>query len=175
VRPPWFYGPPQPARQTEFFEMIRRGRVPLVGGGGNLRSMVYVDNLCQGLLLCGESARARGQTYWIADRWPYAMSQIVDTIERVMAEDFGFRVSGRRIRVPNIVSDVAWLGDLALQAAGLYVQKLHVLSEMNMNIACSIAKAETELGYAPGIDLEEGMRRSLQWCVDTGALDPDSD
>jgi len=39
-----------------------------------------------------------------------------------------------------------------------------VLSEMNKNIACSVEKAEQELGYAPAIELEEGMRRSLAWC-----------
>ena len=39
---------------------------------------------------------------------------------------------------------------------------------MNKTIACSVAKAERELGYRPGVALEEGMRRSLQWCVDRG-------
>src|SRR5262245_60480968 len=49
IRAPWFYGPNQPARQTLFFKMIRDGKVPVVGNGRNLRSMAYVDNLCQGL------------------------------------------------------------------------------------------------------------------------------
>ena len=40
-------------------------------------------------------------------------------------------------------------------------QKIHVLSEMNKTIACSIEKAGRELGYDPQIELEEGMRRSL--------------
>jgi nucleoside-diphosphate-sugar epimerase len=43
-----------------------------------------------------------------------------------------------------------------------------VLSEMNKTIACSIARAEKELGYRPAVDLEEGMRRSLAWCVAKG-------
>ncbi len=30
VRPPWFYGPHQPPRQTTFFTMVRNGRVPRV-------------------------------------------------------------------------------------------------------------------------------------------------
>ena len=28
VRPPWFYGPHQPARQTTFFTMVKNGEVP---------------------------------------------------------------------------------------------------------------------------------------------------
>ena len=34
VRPPWFYGPWQPPRQTRFFRMIRTGRFPVFGDGG---------------------------------------------------------------------------------------------------------------------------------------------
>ncbi len=70
VRPPWFYGPNQPPRQTLFFRMIRAGKAPIVGSGRNLRSMSYIDNLCQGLLLAAMTPRANGQTYWIADRRP---------------------------------------------------------------------------------------------------------
>ncbi len=51
-----------------------------------------------------------------------------------------------------------------IQRLGLYQQKIHVLSEMNKNIACSVEKAQRELGYAPTVELEEGMRRSLAWC-----------
>jgi nucleoside-diphosphate-sugar epimerase len=58
--------------------------------------------------------------------------------------------------------------DAALQSLGQYNQKIHVLSEMNKNIACSIAKAEKELGYQPKIALEEGMRRSIEFCLNKG-------
>ena len=50
VRPPWFYGPFQPARQTTFFRMVRTGRFPVIGDGRQRRSMVYVDNLVQGVV-----------------------------------------------------------------------------------------------------------------------------
>ena len=34
--------------------------------------------------------------------------------------------------------------------------------------ACSVARAERELGYQPTVALEEGMRRSLKWCAANG-------
>ena len=168
IRPPWFYGPHQPARQTLFFEMVRDGKAPLVGPGTNLRSMTYLDNLCQGLLLAAANPAARGQIYWIADRQPYPMTEIIDTIERLLETEFGARCAHRRLRLPGLASEVAYGADAALQKLGLYQQKIHVLSEMNKTIACSVARAERELGYRPTIALEEGMRRSLQWCVDRG-------
>jgi nucleoside-diphosphate-sugar epimerase len=170
IRPPWFYGPGQPARQDLFFSMIRRGKAPLVGSGANRRSMAYVDNICQGLLLCERVDRAKNNTYWIADRRPYPMTEIIDTIERVLERDFGMTVAHKRMRLPGFASEVALAADATLQAVGLYHQKIHVLSEMNKTIACSIAKAERELGYDPKIELEEGMRRSVASVLDRGGV-----
>ena len=168
VRPPWFYGPHQPLRQVLFFSMIRSGNMPIVGSGNNLRSMAYTDNLCEGLLLAGFVEKARGEIYWIADARPYSMNEIVDTVERLLEQEFKFTVAYKRLRLPGIVSEVARAADAALQSVGLYNQKIHVLSEMNKTIACSIAKAEKDLGYRPKVELEEGMRRSLAWCIEQG-------
>jgi nucleoside-diphosphate-sugar epimerase len=128
-----------------------------------MRSMAYTDNICQGLLLCEKHEAARGQVYWIADENPYEMRQIIDTIERVMERDFRIPVAHKRIRLPGFVSDLARMVDWILQKLGLYHQKIHVLSEMNRNIACSVDKAKRELGYQPEVALEEGMRRSIEW------------
>jgi len=170
VRPPWFYGPGQPARQSRFFAMVKTGRAPIVGDGENRRSMAYIDNICQGLLLGESHDAANGQTYWIADRRPYSMNEIVDTIERLLEIEFGLTVAHRRMKLPHFVSDVARLADGLLQSLGLYQQEIHVLSEMNATIACSIDKACNELGYSPRVDLEEGMRRSIAWALSNTAL-----
>lgn len=166
VRPPWFYGPDQPARQTLFFSMIRKGGAPIVGSGNNLRSMGYVDNLAQGILLAAIRPHAAGQTYWIADERPYTMNEIVDTIERLLEFEFKLPVAHKRLRLPGLASEVAQISDFLLQSFGLYHQKIHILSEMNKTIACSVQKAQSELGYAPRVSLEEGMRRSIRWCLD---------
>lgn len=166
VRPPWFYGPDQPPRQTLFFSMIRNGGAPIVAGGNHLRSMGYVDNLAQGIMLAAVQPGAAGEVYWIADERPYTMNEIVDTVERLMEHEFKMPVKHKRLRLPGIASAVAQVSDFMLQSLGLYHQKIHVLSEMNKTIACSIEKARTELGYRPTVALEEGMRRSIQWCLD---------
>jgi nucleoside-diphosphate-sugar epimerase len=173
VRPPWFYGPFQPPRQTLFFEMIRDGKGPIVGSGENRRSMGYIENLAQGLQLAALTPAANGEVYWIADEKPYTMKEILDTIEQLMETEFGFRVAHQRLRLPGLASDVAFAVDWTLQRLGIYHQKIHVLSEMNKTIACSIEKAKRELGYRPTVALEEGMRRSIHWCVEQGLLRPD--
>lgn len=161
IRAPWFYGPQQPLRQKLFFEMIRDGKAPLVGGGDNLRSMAYIGNLAQGLILAAVRPIAAGQTYWIADERPYSMNEIIGTIERLLETEFNQKCKHRRMRLPGVVSEIAYLADWCIQSLGHYIQKIHVLSEMNKTIACSVEKAKRELSYKPAVALEEGMRRSL--------------
>jgi len=168
TRPCWFYGPEQPPRQSTFFQMIRQGKAPIVGDGEARRSMSYVDNTAQGLLLAAGSERAAGETYWLADQRPYSMNEIIDTVENLLENEFGMDVAHDRMRLPSVASEVALAVDATLQRAGLYHQKIHVLSEMNKTIACSVDKAERELGYRPGVELREGMRRSIAWCLENG-------
>lgn len=170
VRAPWFYGPEQPARQTRFFSMIKAGRFPILGGGRNRRSMGYVDSLAYGILLAANAAQAAGRIYWLADERPYPMKEIVDTVGDVLREDFGMEVKPGTVRLPAMIADMARLGDWMIQKAGFYNQELHVLSEMNLTIACTIDRAKRELGYRPLVDLREGMRRSVKWCLDRGIV-----
>lgn len=163
IRAPWFYGPFQPPRQTLFFTMIRDGKAPIVGGGRNRRSMAFTDNLCQGLLLAAASPRAAGKLYWIADERPYTMCEVIDGVERLLEQEFNVPCRHKRLRLPGSASEAAWVVDKFLQSLGFYHQKVHVLSEMNKTIACSVRTAQDELGYRPTVSLEEGMRRSLTW------------
>jgi nucleoside-diphosphate-sugar epimerase len=158
LRPCWFYGPNQPLRQTRFFTMIKGGHPIVVGKGDNLRSMSYVDNIVQALLLAERTEQAAGHTYWIADRRPYSFIEVLETVARVLG------VSIRPRYLPRVTSDVARFVDSLVQMAGLYNQEIHVAGELAATIAVSIDAAVRDLGYDPEIELEEGMRRSVAWC-----------
>jgi nucleoside-diphosphate-sugar epimerase len=162
LRPCWFYGPNQPLRQTTFFKMIKAGHPPVVGKGDNLRSMSYVDNTVQGLLLARSVEKAAGQTYWITDNRPYSFIEILETVARILG------VSIRPRYLPKVTGDLARFADSLVQMTGLYNQEVHVLGELGESIAVSIEKARRELGYDPAIELEEGMRRSIDWCRSMG-------
>jgi nucleoside-diphosphate-sugar epimerase len=115
-------------------------------------------------------AKAAGNIYWIADRTPYTMNEIVETIEKVLEGDFQIPVAHKVKKLPGIASSVAFGIDAFTQSIGVYLQKIHVLSEMNKTIACSIAKAERDLGYDPKVALAEGMKRSIAWVLERGPL-----
>ena len=169
VRPPWFYGPFQPERQTTFFTMIRTGRFPLVGSGEQRRSMVHVGNLVDGVMRAVTVPAAAGQAFWIADATAYSLNEIVDTV-RTALRDEGYEVSPRSLRVPAMVARTAERADRALQARGVYQQQVHVLGELDKTIACDISYSTEVLGYQPAIGLPEGMRESIRWCRDQGIV-----
>jgi nucleoside-diphosphate-sugar epimerase len=167
VRPPWFYGPFQPPRQTTFFRLVRAGKFPVVGDGCQRRSMVYVDNLVDGLILAELTPAAKGRAYWVADQKAYTVNEIVATVGRALTDE-GFSVKPPSARLPAIVGRVAELGDRIVQGLGRYQQQLHVLGEMNHTIACDISVTRAELGYEPRVELYDGMRNSIRWCVEQG-------
>jgi nucleoside-diphosphate-sugar epimerase len=168
LRPPWFYGPWQPARQTQWLAAVRRGRFPLVGDGSNRRSMVFTGNLVHGLLRAEVVTAAAGRAYWIADPEPYAMHEVFTLVRAAFAAE-GLRVSGpARPRVPRAVGVAAEVADRAIQAVGRYLQPVHVLGELKDTIACDVGRARRELGYDPKVGLLTGIRASIRWCLERG-------
>ena len=167
VRAPWFYGPHQPLRQTQFFAAVRRGRFPLVGDGTQRRSMAYTGNLVLGLLRAEVAEVAPRRAYWIADARPYELREILDTVRDALEAE-GLTASHRKLRVPARAAGLAAALDRVLQDRGRYVQPLHVLGELKDTIACDISRARHELGYDPPTELLEGMRASVRFCLERG-------
>jgi nucleoside-diphosphate-sugar epimerase len=167
LRPPWFYGPFQPERQTQWFRAVRKGRFPLVGDGTNRRSMVFTGNLVHGVLRAEVATKAPGKAYWIADGDPLDMRTILGTV-RAALEAEGMPTAGRQPRLPRLAGVVAQHVDTILQGRGRYLQPVHVLGELKDTIACDISLAREELGYDPPTDLLAGMRASIRWCLERG-------
>ena len=167
VRPPWFYGPWQPERQTTFFSLVAAGRFPVPGDGTQRRSMVYIDNLVQGVALAERHPAAPGQAFWVADRDAHSLRDVVATVRRVLADE-GFRTRDAAVRLPHAVSIAAEAADRVLQRRGLYSAQLHVVGELAKTIRCDISRTVEVLGYDPQVSLAEGMRRSVRWCLQHG-------
>ncbi len=169
VRAPWFYGPYQPARQSQWFKAVRKGRFPMVGDGTQQRSMVYTDHLVQGLLRAEATPAAAGRAYWIADAEPYELRTVLATVREALTAE-GLPVSGGQPRIPRVAGVVAEKVDGFLQQRGKYLQAVHVLGELKDTIACDISRARVELGYDPQTSLLDGMRASVRYCLDHGQI-----
>lgn len=166
LRPCMFYGPPVPPRHVEIYRRILAGRMPLVGGGQFARSLSHIDNLVQGSRLAMVHPAAPGQTYYITDRPIYTTRQIVEA----MAEALG--CAPRYLPLPRVVGPIAYGVDVTVSLLGFYWQTVHLVGESDWHVGVSCGKAERELGYAPRVELSEGMRQAIAWCRSRGLLDP---
>ena len=164
IRAPMFYGPGQPHRMTRLMRMVQHGRPPVFGRGENLRSMAYLDNLVDAMMLVLKNEKSRGQVYWIADARPYSTIEVLETIARVLD------VPLRPLYLPAIIARGCELADQILERCGYHSLNLHIVGESTHWIACACEKARRELGYEPSVSLEEGLRRAVDWCRHRGLI-----
>ena len=161
----WYYGIDQPYRQTKFIKMIKRRTPILFGNGENKRSMCYIDNLVQAIILSIEKDIAKNKSYWIADETAYTMLEIYNTIAKILDIK-----NLKPLKIPAISSNFFEILDWIMQLFGFYNQNIHVAGEMAKTIVCNIDKAKNELGYCPRVSLYEGMKNSIAWAKDNNYL-----
>jgi len=165
LRAPQFYGPNPPPAEAQRFRRLLAGGTVVAGPGTNPQSLAFVDHVCQAVLLAASARRAAGQLYWVADRATPSAGEIESTLDRLLQNEFG-QPPTRRKTLPGAVFAAASALTAVLQGAGLGVPSLARFAGTTTALACSIAKAERELGYQPTVGLEEGLRQTLRWCVE---------
>jgi len=164
IRPTMVYGPGEIKNKAKMFRLIQKGMFFIIGNGKNLMSLVYVDNLVKGIVLAGESKNAIRQTYILSDRNPYTMSEFITTIAK-----------HEKVRVPfHIPVWFAYLGTFCfrlLRFAGV-PQLLSVdrIKNMTINHSFNISKAIKELDYNLETNLNESVKRTVQWYKEKGIL-----
>lgn len=165
VRPGAIYGPAE-TRLLKLFRAIARGRYAIVGSGRPAYHLVYVDDLVDGFLLALARPEAAGEAFIVAG--PRAVSQ------RELAEAIARHTGGRVLpfRVPAAPLQLA--GDLceAICVPFGLEPPLHRrrVDFWTKNRAFSIEKARRLLGYAPRVDVEEGIARTAAWYRQAGWL-----
>jgi nucleoside-diphosphate-sugar epimerase len=109
------------------------------------------------------AARATGSPTPGRTRWPRS-----STRSAAPCADEGFEVKAGGTKPAGDRRPRRRVADKLIQRTGRYQQQLHVLGEMDKTIACDISASRAELGYDPQVELYEGMRRSIRWCLDQG-------
>ena len=163
VRPPAVYGPGDRA----VLQLVQVGahHIRASLGPDGIASVVYVDNLVDGIILAAERPEGVSQTFFIADERSLSRKELTRMIQRALDT----------WSVP--IHFPAWFVRLAAQisesiARGFGRTALfdsHKAEELlARNWACSIDKARMLLGYDPKVPTEEGMQRTARWYREAG-------
>lgn len=164
-RPAAIYGPGD-MRLLKMFRVIYKRRFRMIGDGETLYHMVYIDDLVDGIILCGEHPNAEGQTYILAGPDSIPIKQLAQLISDAVG------VPLRRGRIPVWpVMAAAAVCEAVCRPFG-FEPPLHRrrVAFFTKNRAFSSEKAMAEIGYDPKTDSAEGIRRTAEWYKQKGLL-----
>jgi nucleoside-diphosphate-sugar epimerase len=154
ARPMWVYGSRSPSF-VKLCHLIARRRMVLIGGGRNAVQPIAVEDLVEGLILCGTDAKAAGETYNFAGPSPMTTAGLCNEIADA------FRVAPPRLNLPLPLAFVAaHLGErLYPKSLGRPPFDRQKLSFFTTEHAYSIDKAREQLGWKPQTGFREGVAK----------------
>jgi nucleoside-diphosphate-sugar epimerase len=165
LRPHLIWGPGDTTLVPNIVDRARRGQLRLVGDGSKLIDTVVIDNAVDAHLLAAArlepGAACAGRPYFITNDDPRPLKEIINGFVTAA----GLPPVERSIPVKAAV------------AVGHVFETIHrwlpMTGEPRMtpflaqNLATAhwydISAAKRDLGYAPGVSIDEGMRRLREW------------
>jgi nucleoside-diphosphate-sugar epimerase len=153
LRPPAVYGP-RDKDLLVFFKMIKKGVFP--NWGKCYYSLLYVDDLVQGIIASAENKKAEGKIYFLSDSKVYTDEEIAAEISSVLD------VKVTRLKVPKfIMLFFAFLGEKISERGIINRDKMRELRYSHW--ICDAKKAREEIGFLPKVGLKEGIKWTADW------------
>ncbi len=146
IRPPLVYGPGVGANFLRLMKLAGSG-IPLpLGAVHNLRSPVFVGNLCELILRCLTHPSAAGQTFLVSDDRDVSTPELL----RMLAGEMG--KSARLYPVP-----VA-----GLRMAARLIGRSGEIARLCSSLQLDISHTKKTLGWNPPFTLEEGIAQTVR-------------
>jgi len=158
VRPTGIYGPGD-RRLLKLFRGVARRRWVTLGSGDIYYHVTFIDDLIDGFHLCATHPAAASRTYILAGGEVTTLNALVALI----AEGAG--VPAPTLHLPVWPFHAAGaLCEVVCAPFGLeppiYRRRVDFFTKSR---AFDITRARTEIGFAPGVGLRQGIRRTLEW------------
>ncbi len=166
VRPPVVYGP----RDKGVYSILKpicQGIAPRIGRDERWFSMVYVDDLVDGILAAARAPQAAGRTYFVthpqAESWGSLTEAVIAITKR----------KPRLIILPRAAAfAVGFIGENLGRVTGntAFITREKVTQATQTRWVCSAGRASAELGFEARTPFSEGLTRTLAWYKEAGWL-----
>lgn len=161
------YGPGD-RRLLKLFKGIGKGAFFVIGSGGNIHHLIFVQDLIAGFLLASEKQAALGQVFVLAGKEPLTTLEMVRTVARVLGKPVP------RLRAPLtpfLLMAVAM--ELSLKPLGIQ-PPLHRrrLDFFRKSFLFDNAKAASLLGFKPKVSFDQGAGETATWYREQKLLSP---
>jgi nucleoside-diphosphate-sugar epimerase len=147
VRPPLVYGPGVRGNFLQMLKVLARGGALPLASIRNRRSLLYLGNLVDALVLCVTQPAAAGQTYLVSDGEDISTPELL----RSLAD-----AAGLPLRLfPCPATLLMWLARLA----GKRAQAERLLGSLQVENG----KIRRELNWKPPYTLQQGLQATAEW------------
>ncbi len=165
VRPGLVYGPGD-LHLLGFFSSIKKGLFRVIDNGTAMLHPIYIDDMNDAFLLAAERPEAIGHSYNIAGARAVSIRELSTAIAHSMGKELP---SGNiPLWLANLASDgFSLIPGFQGEKAPLTRSRVKFLTNSRVY---SIERAKRDLGFAPKVELEEGMRRTALWYQKHGYL-----
>lgn len=166
VRPCAVFGPHDRDFLT-LFRLADRGIVLYPGVADHWLSVLYVDDLVDGLIAAAARPEAIARTYFLAAESPVQWRSLGALIADA---------TGRRARHVDVHSSIVWAASWAGEWLGRLTHTAPLANRSKAALSrqrywvCSASRARQELGFAPSHSLPEAVRDTYYWYRQSGWL-----
>jgi nucleoside-diphosphate-sugar epimerase len=141
--------------------LLRRGIVPLVGGGRSTLAVVHAANVADGMARAAVTDAAGGRAYNLAHDYDVTVEQFF----RLGSAGLGVRM--RQVPVPRVLARVG-LGVFQLVAPLLFGSRYNAVGSASLDFISrdnpfSSERARRELGWSPPVHHEQGVPEAFRW------------
>lgn len=147
VRPPLVYGPGVKGNFVQMLKVLAK-RIPLpLASVRNLRSLVYVGNLVDALIVCATHPAAAGKTYLVSDGEDVSTPELLRRLGAAMVHP------ARLFPFPNSL----------LKLGGRLTGKSYQVERLMGSLQVDSGKIRRELNWKPPFTLQQGLQETSAW------------
>lgn len=166
LRPTAIYGPGDPGRFVMIYKRAAKGVFPMFGSGRTYYHPLYIENLVDAFLLAMKPGAGAGKAYLIADAEYFSIEDLVKRIGRSI---------GVEVRIPRFpIFPLIIAGHLCERACKpfgivppIFPRRVDWFRQVR---AFRIDRATKDLGYAPRVGIDEGLRETGKWYREHGYI-----
>ncbi len=142
-------------------EAIRTNRFLMVGDGQAIKTTSYIENLIEATMYLWERRSPGVQTYIYVDEPVRTTEELVDDIYRLLGK------TRPGICIPlSLAKAIAWVSDVAASVTGINFPITAARIEKFNTSTNFDASAIREAGFEQPVEIEEALRKTVNWHLD---------
>ncbi len=166
VKPSWLYGERDRASMPRLIRAIRKGKAKIIGDGENRMNLTYAGNEAEGCILAATNENAVGEAYNLSDDGVITQRQYQNKIAECLGADPVTKTVPYKVAY-NAAFVMELFGHMFRKKTPPLVTRYSVWL-MGRQCYFSCEKARRELGWQPTVGYDEGIEKTVKWCLDHG-------